>query len=137
MDLYIILSKETSYVLQCEDNTTRHSLKGSEIIILKSNCKLYSEFNTLATSESRNISHLIIMPDITTDNCYKEYTQLKSPNILPLNLNQIHLDSPKSTKAKLERIFQTNKEHRRYNVPKQISIEHQLDVYLSRSYSFI
>lgn len=97
-----ILQHKTSCVLQCGDSTTHHELEGSGIIKLERGCKAYTSFLTLTASEETtvNISHPIVTVDIE-DYCTTTNKLLNPPDIIPLKLNHIRLDSLKSIREQL------------------------------------
>ena len=99
-----VLTKETPCILQCKEESKHYVLQGAGIATLEPNCKLFSEVLTLTASDSetKNVSYPIMIPDITLDDCCKESTEIQTPQLIPMKLNHISLDSLKATKATIE-----------------------------------
>lgn len=71
---------------------------------LPKGCKLYSAFITLTATEekSRNIRHLVISVNIE-NNCTKLENISSSPDIIPIHINNIPIDSPNLVKEELKK----------------------------------
>lgn len=90
-----ILSEETNCVLQCKNSVTHHKLQGAGILSLPQYCKFYTGYSTLTafqTSE-KNITYPIIIPDIRNDECFDELQGIETPNLIPIKINEMPLDS--------------------------------------------
>lgn len=101
-----VLQHDTSCVLQCGQKSTNHKLTGIGIIALPQNCKLYTSLVTLTASTeiTTNYSHPIVTIDIEED-CIKpiNHKAIPNPELLPLKMNDIRLDSLSIMKDQLDK----------------------------------
>lgn len=99
-----ILSNETSCILQCRNEVTHHKLHGAGILNLPKNCKLYTGYSTLTAFQTteENVTNPIIIPDIRTDDCFEEINDYKTPNLIPIKINEMPLDSLKQIKQQID-----------------------------------
>lgn len=125
-----ILQHKTPCVLQCGDTSTHHDLEGSGIIRLEKGCKAYTSLLTLAASEETmtNISHPIVTADIE-DYCLTNNEESSPPDIIPLKLNHVRLDSLKTLKDEL------NQYSERLNTNKKTFLGEHQNTFSVMSYS--
>lgn len=99
-----ILTNVTQCILQCDNQVSHHNIQGSGIIILQENCKLHTGYSTLSAHQTKqeNITYPIIVPDIQTDDCFEDIKSLSIPNLLPISINEIPLDSLNTLKHQLD-----------------------------------
>ncbi|XP_061721041.1 LOW QUALITY PROTEIN: uncharacterized protein LOC133527864 [Cydia pomonella] len=100
-----ILSGETNCVLQCTKEVTHHKIQGAGILSLQKNCKLHTGYSTLSASQDseENITYPIIVPDIRTDDCFEEYRDIAKPDLMPIKINELPLDSLKQIKNHIDK----------------------------------
>ncbi|XP_013134257.1 PREDICTED: uncharacterized protein LOC106100064 [Papilio polytes] len=99
-----ILTNSTPCVLQCDNEVSHHLIQGSGIITLKENCKLHTGYSTLSAHKTKkeNITSPIIIPDLNIQDCIEENKKTEVPNLLPISLNEIPLDSLNNIKHQLD-----------------------------------
>lgn len=100
-----ILTNETQCVLQCEKEVSHHKLQGAGIVSLPRRCKLHTTYSTLSTFQSseENITTPIIIPDIRTEDCFEEMKNLQAPNLIPISINELPLDSLHQIKTHIDK----------------------------------
>ncbi|XP_052747818.1 uncharacterized protein LOC113512658 [Galleria mellonella] len=97
-----ILQHTTPYTLECKDETNHGEISGAGIISLENGCKMYTAFVTLLAEEnlSTNISHPIVTVDLEQI-CIPENLNIREPELLPIKLNNIALDSLNTIKEQI------------------------------------
>ncbi|XP_063369303.1 uncharacterized protein LOC134657671 [Cydia amplana] len=100
-----ILSDETNCVLQCANEVTHHKIQGAGILTLPINCKLHTGYSTLSAyrNSEENISYPIIIPDIRTDDCFEEYKNIEKPDLIPIKISELPLDSLRQIKTHIDK----------------------------------
>lgn len=100
--IFVLRHTRTPYVAECGDNIQHGDISGSGIISLEPGCRLNTAFVTLNAEEDStlNITHPIVTVNIE-DACIPENTKLNSPEILPIVIKNIPLDSLKSIKEQI------------------------------------
>lgn len=100
-----ILNKETSCVLQCNNEVSTYKLRGSGILTLPQGCKLHTGYSILSAfhTTEENITFPIIVPDIRNEDCFEITTNLESQKLIPITINEMPLDSLKSISTHLEK----------------------------------
>lgn len=108
-----ILRFPTPCVLQCGDKTTHHEIKNSGVIELPRGCKLYTAFVTLSALDEKttNITHPIITVNIE-DNCSYTIDNSETPDLIPLNIDNVSLDSLNTLKEELNHYSEKLKKYR-------------------------
>lgn len=98
-----ILQNETACVLQCEGNTKHINLQGAGVLTLNKGCKFFSSFVTLAAADENfiNITHPILTVDIEQI-CENPDDLPKSPELIPIRINNVPMDTLKSIKEELK-----------------------------------
>lgn len=105
-----VQSVPNKLTIRCDDNIVDHSIIGTGIVKLASNCIGYSKTIQLNPSNSYVFlmkSSLDINFDITVDDCCKRDTFNKSlPYLTPISLSKINLDTLKYTDHQLNNLEQ-------------------------------
>lgn len=98
-----ILQHKTPYVAECGNNIRHSDISGSGVIALDPGCKLTTAFVTLNAEEdtTSNISHPTVTLDLENI-CITEIVQSKSPEILPIPIKNVPLDSLNSIKEQIK-----------------------------------
>lgn len=90
--------------MECGEETTHGEISGAGIISLNQGCKLYTALTTLSSGNenTQNISHPIITVDLDTI-CFPEHSkQEQPPELIPIKINNIPLDSLKTLREEIK-----------------------------------
>lgn len=100
-----ILNKGTPSVLQCNTKSEHYLLQETGILTLQPNCKLFTENMILIAhaTETTNVSYPATLPRIQIDDCLMDTDFPEQPDLIPIQLNSIPLDSLNMIQNKIEK----------------------------------
>ncbi|XP_022814157.1 uncharacterized protein LOC111348028 [Spodoptera litura] len=105
-----VQSNTNKLTIKCDENIDDHSITGTGIVKLSPNCIGYSKTIQLIPTSSYSLitkSPLDIRFDITTDDCCKKDIFNKSlPQLSPISLSKINLDSLKYATHQMDNLEQ-------------------------------